>query len=63
MKGAEQGRKVLVRTGHASHIILPPYGSRLFRLTAADYPDLASAQREAQRLRVTTHSDYNTLKF
>ena len=63
LKGAEQGRKVLARTGHASHIILPPYGSRLFRLTAADYPDLASAQREAQRLRVTTHSDYNTLKF
>ncbi|OGX85190.1 hypothetical protein BEN47_02355 [Hymenobacter lapidarius] len=63
MAGAERGRKVLARTGHASHIILPPFGSRLFRLTAADYPDLASAQREAQRLRVTTRSDYNTLKF
>ena len=63
MAGAERGRKVLARTGHASRIILPPYGSRLFRLTAADYPDLASAQREAQRLRVTTRSDYNTLKF
>ncbi|OGX86987.1 hypothetical protein BEN48_01135 [Hymenobacter glacialis] len=63
LAGAERGRKVLARTGHASHIILPPFGSRLFRLTAADYPDLASAQREAQRLRVTTRSDYNTLKF
>ncbi|GAC1599821.1 MAG: hypothetical protein NVS3B25_27050 [Hymenobacter sp.] len=60
---AEQGRKVLARTGHAARIILPPYGSRLFRLTAADYPDLASAQREAQRLRLSTHCDYNTLKF
>jgi len=60
---AEQGRKVLAHTGHAAHIILPPFGSRLFRLTAADYPDLASAQREAQRLRVSTRCDYNTLKF
>ena len=60
---AEQGRKVLATTGHAARIILPPHGSRLFRLTAADYPDLASAQREAQRLRVNTHCDYNTLKF
>ena len=63
LKGAERGRQVLARTGHATHIILPPFGSRLFRLTAADYPDLASAQREALRLRVSTHCDYNTLKF
>lgn len=63
LAGAEQGRKLLVKSGHASHIILPPFGSRLFRLTAADYPDMASAQREAQRLRVSTHCDYNTLKF
>ncbi|WP_046242522.1 HU domain-containing protein [Hymenobacter terrenus] len=60
---AEQGRRVLARAGRVTRIILPPYGSRLFRLTAADYPDLASAQREAQRLRVSTHCDYNTLKF
>ena len=60
---AETGRKVLVRTGHPARIILPPFGSRLFRLTAADYSDLASAQREAQRLRVSTHCDYITLKF
>ena len=63
LAGAEQGRKLLAKSGHASHVILPPYGSRLFRLTAADYPDMASAQREAQRLRVSTHCDYNTLKF
>ncbi len=63
LAGAEQGRKLLAKSGHASHIILPPFGSRLFRLTAADYSDMASAQREAQRLRMSTHCDYNTLKF
>ena len=63
LANAEQGRRVLARTGHPARVILPPYGSRLFRLTAADYPDLASARREAQRLRVRTRADYNTLKF
>ena len=63
LANAEKGRKVLVHTGHAARIILPPFGSRLFRLTAADYSDLVSAQREAQRLRISTHCDYNTLKF
>ncbi|WP_210515549.1 HU domain-containing protein [Hymenobacter terricola] len=63
LSGAEGGRKLLAHSGHAAHIIMPPYGSRLFRLTAADYSDLGSAQREAQRLRLKTHSDYNTLKF
>ena len=63
LANAEKGRKVLLHTGHAARIILPPFGSRLFRLTAADYSDLVSAQREAQRLRISTHCDYNTLKF
>ena len=63
LANAEKGRQVLARTGHAARVILPPYGSRLFRLTAADYPDLASAQHEAQRLRLSTRCDYNTLKF
>jgi cell division protein FtsN len=63
LANAEKGRKVLARTGHNTRIILPYPGSRLFRLTAADYPDLVSAQREAQRLRISTHCDYNTLKF
>ena len=62
---AERGRKVLARVGRAgaAHVLLPPRGSRLFRLTAADYPDLASAQREARRLRLRTRGDYNTLKY
>jgi cell division protein FtsN len=63
LKAAETGRRNLARAGHNAHIILPFYGTRHFRVTAADYPDLASAQREAQRLRVSTRSDYNTLKF
>ena len=63
LANAEKGRQVLARSGHPARVILPPYGSRLFRLAAADYPDLASAQREAQRLRISTRADYNTLKF
>ena len=63
LANAEKGRKNLAHSGHKAHIILPPYGSRLFRLTAADFPDLASAQREAKRLRISTRCDYNTLKF
>ena len=63
LAGAEQRRKELARAGHPAQVILPPYGSRLFRVTTSDYSDLASAQREARRLRVSTHRDYNTLKF
>jgi len=60
---AEEGRRNLLRVGHPARVILPPYGSRLFRLAAADYADQASAQREAQRLRLSTHCDYITLKY
>ena len=60
---AEEGRRNLLRAGHPARVILPPYGSRLFRLAAADYADQASAQREAQRLRLSTLCDYITLKY
>ena len=60
---AEQGRRTLLRAGRPARIILPHYGTRHFRLTAGDFADQASAQREAQRLRVSTRSDYNTLKY
>lgn len=60
---AEQGRRNLLRAGRPARIILPHYGTRHFRLTAGDFADLASAQREAQRLRVSTRADYNTLKY
>ena len=63
LANAEVGRKVLARTGHPARVILPFYGSRLFRLTAGDFATAAEAETEAQRLRQTTHCDYNTLKF
>ncbi|MBF9220321.1 HU domain-containing protein [Hymenobacter ruricola] len=63
LANAEKGRKGLARNHPNARIILPPFGSRLFRLTAGDYSDLASAQREAQRLRVSTRADYYPLKF
>ena len=60
---AEQGRRNLLRAGHPARIILPHFGTRYFRLTAGDYADQATAQREAQRLRVSTRCDYITLKY
>ena len=60
---AEEGRRNLLRAGRPARIILPHFGTRLFRLTAGDYADPASAQREAQRLRVSTRCDYITLKY
>ena len=63
LANAEKGRRTLLRAGHPARVILPYPGSRWFRLTAAEYPDRASAEREAQRLRASTHSDYITLKF
>ena len=60
---AEAGRRTLMRAGYPSRIILPHFGTRFFRLTAGDFADQASAQREAKRLRISTRCDYNTLKF
>ncbi len=60
---AEEGRRNLLRSGHPARIILPHYGTRYFRLTAGDFAGQAAAQREAQRLRQTTHADYVTLKY
>ncbi|GAA4024179.1 SPOR domain-containing protein [Hymenobacter glaciei] len=60
---AEAGRRNLLRAGHTARIILPHFGTRYFRLTAGDFADQASAQREAQRLRLSTRCDYITLKY
>ena len=60
---AEEGRRNLLRSGRPARIILPHYGTRFYRLTAGDFADQAAAQREAQRLRQTTHADYVTLKY
>ena len=60
---AEAGRRNLLRAGHPARIIMPHFGTRYFRLTAADYADQASARHEAQRLRQSTRCDYITLKY
>ena len=61
--GAEVGRRNLLHAGHVAQIILPHFGTRYFRLTAGTFADQASAQREAQRLRLSTRSEYYTLKY
>ena len=65
MAGAEVGRRNLAHRGHDAHIIPPFYGTRHYRVTVAAYPDLASAQREARRLRVSRHSAkaFDTFKY
>ena len=60
---AEVGRRNLLRAGHPARILLPHFGTRHFRLTAGDYADQGAAQREAQRLRLSTRCDYITLKY
>ena len=60
---AEEGRRNLLRAGHPARIIVPHFGTRFFRLTSGDFADPISAQREAQRLRLSTHCDYITLKY
>ena len=60
---ADEGRRNLLRSGRPARIILPHWGSRLFRLTAGEFADEPAARREAQRLRQTTHCDYITLKY
>ena len=63
LRNAEVGRRNLVHAGHSARIILPYFGTRYFRLTAGDFADQASAQREAQRLQLSTRCKYITLKY
>ena len=63
LRNAEVGRRNLVHAGHPARIILPYFGTRYFRLTAGDFADQASAQREAQRLQLSTRCKYITLKY
>ncbi|MDU0370124.1 SPOR domain-containing protein [Hymenobacter endophyticus] len=51
LANAEKGRQALVRLGHPARVILPAAGSRQYMLSAADYPDRASADRQAIILR------------
>lgn len=48
---AEKGRQALVRLGHPARVLLPAPGSRQFMLSAADFPDRTSADRQATILR------------
>ncbi len=51
LANAEKGRQALLRLGHPARVILPAPGSRQFMLSAADFPDRTSADRQASILR------------
>lgn len=51
LANAEKGRQALLRLGHQPRVILPAFGSRQYMLSVADFPDRASADRQASLLR------------
>ncbi|SDY95267.1 HU domain-containing protein [Hymenobacter psychrophilus] len=51
LANAEKGRQALVRLGHPARVLLPAPGSRQFMLSAVDFPDRTSADRQAVILR------------
>jgi hypothetical protein len=56
-------QQVRAHHGAAARVILPPWGSRLYRLSVADFADRASAEKEAARLRAKAHSTNSHLVF
>jgi len=54
---AEEGRRNLAHAGRPAKVILPPPGSRLFRLSAVDFADKPTATLAANRLRQNPHFD------
>ncbi|MGI4874470.1 MAG: hypothetical protein ACRYFX_25215 [Janthinobacterium lividum] len=54
---AEKGRLVLAKTGRPAKVILPYWGTRFYRLSAADFADAGSASVMAQRLRHNPNFD------
>ena len=54
---AEEGRRVLAKTGHSAKVILPYFGTRHYRLSVADFPDQAAANLAAAKLRQNPHFD------
>jgi hypothetical protein len=54
---AEEGRRNLAHAGRPAKVILPPPGSRLFRLSAVDFADKPTATLVANRLRQNPHFD------
>jgi len=56
-------QQVRAHHGAQARVILPPWGSRLYRLSVADFADRASAEKEAGRLRAKAHSTNSHLVF
>jgi hypothetical protein len=56
-------QQVRAHHGPAARVIMPPRGSRLYRLSVADFADQASAENEARRLRLKAHSTNSHLVF
>jgi len=54
---AEEGRRNLAHAGRPAKVILPPRGSRLYRLSAIDFADKPTATLAASRLRQNPHFD------
>jgi hypothetical protein len=54
---AEEGRRNLAHAGRPAKVILPPRGSRLYRLSAIDFADKPTATLAANRLRRNPHFD------
>jgi hypothetical protein len=54
---AEEGRRNLAHAGRPAKVILPPRGSRLYRLSAVDFADKPTATLAANRLRQNPHFD------
>ncbi len=54
---AEEGRRNLAHAGRPAKVILPPRGSRLYRLSASDFADKPTATLAASRLRQNPHFD------
>ncbi|GEM_PF-1027221 len=54
---AEQSRRNLAQAGRSAKIIIPPAGSRFYRLSAADFADRPSAALAARRLRQNPNFD------
>ena len=60
---AEQGRRNLAHAGRPAKVITPPVGSRLYRLSAADFADRPSALVAASHLRQNPHLDKGLTVF
>jgi hypothetical protein len=63
LKRAEEGRRNLAHAGRPAKVIAPPVGSRLYRLSAADFADRPTALAAATQLRQNPHLDKGLTVF